>query len=858
MANQYLPLTFGGGQDAGTVKSVSVTPGTGVSASVTNPTTTPDISIDLIPGDISGIVGQNVLSYDPVNGISTDTVVLDTALNNLYNFAINNNQTFEANSIAVTNVNISNPGTDTFDGVTLTNGQTLFITNQYQTNPVECGLYVFNGSGVALTRFVGMNTWEEIAGSQVAVPATTTFTEGSLWRSTVGSTGTIGVTPITFAQLPGGIYVGGTGVNVTGSTISIGQSVATSASPTFVTVNAALNGNASTATALQTARNIYGNIFNGTADVTGTIAVGFGGTGINSYTTNDILYASGTTTLSKLSAATGVLYYNGSVLAYNTAPALTGTNFSGIPNSATTATSFGTPNTIVARDSSGNFTANVILADLNGNASSADVASSIATTATTTNASFYPVVVSNNIGGTQFANIISGINFNPNTNTITATTFAGTLSGNASTATTAANATNVATTSTTTNASFFPLFVASSANSNQAVNLDASGFTYNPNTNTLTATTFAGNATTATTATTATNANNINTSVVTGTSDYYLFCGLNSTAGNQTSYVLPAIYYSTLLSSLWNTGNYTSTQNIAGNINYGLIAGNPNTTANTGAGISLRSGFPGNNYKVDITQNIGASQNNCSINVTRFNTTTSDLVYNIGNTAAGAITHTFNGTAILPSNTNQIVLGTTNTTTVTMAALTGNRIFTLPNSNSNSVIGTTAIANQFVTNITTGGVQTRAQPTFSNLSGTIANTQFNSIIQTFTPTVGDDLGNNFTMFSANGYYIQLGNRLAFVFIDAAWSSKGSATGVLAVSLPLNRSTTVNFYSFTIGVMDGINIVAAGLNNLVAYTDGGTVPIKFAGINNSGGNSFLSTTNCNNFGSIKLQGVVVLA
>ncbi len=75
-------------------------------------------------------------------------------------------------------------------------------------------------------------------------------------------------------------------------------------------------------------------------------------------------------------------------------------------------------------------------------------------------------------------------------------TASGLTAGSATTATTATNATNGATVATTTNASFFPLFAASSTNSNQPFNLDTT-FTYNPSTDTLTATNFAGNATTA-------------------------------------------------------------------------------------------------------------------------------------------------------------------------------------------------------------------------------------------------------------------------------------------------------------------------------------------------------------------------
>lgn len=80
------------------------------------------------------------------------------------------------------------------------------------------------------------------------------------------------------------------------------------------------------------------------------------------------------------------------------------------------------------------------------------------------------------------------------------------LSGNATTATsstTATTATNAATVATAANASFFPLFVASSTNSNQPHNLDTN-FTYNPSTDTLSAVNFSGNASTASIASVAT------------------------------------------------------------------------------------------------------------------------------------------------------------------------------------------------------------------------------------------------------------------------------------------------------------------------------------------------------------------
>jgi hypothetical protein len=55
------------------------------------------------------------------------------------------------------------------------------------------------------------------------------------------------------------------------------QSVKTGASPNFVTVTAALSGNATTATTLATTRAIYGNNFNGSAALTQIIAPAYGG-----------------------------------------------------------------------------------------------------------------------------------------------------------------------------------------------------------------------------------------------------------------------------------------------------------------------------------------------------------------------------------------------------------------------------------------------------------------------------------------------------------------------------------------------------------------------------------------------------
>jgi len=144
-----------------------------------------------------------------------------------------------------------------------------------------------------------------------------------------------------------------TGMNGTiiGATTPAAATFTTAAATTFT---GALVGNASTATALATARAIYGNNFDGTAALTGIIASTYGGTGngfakfsgpatsektftlpnascgiltdnaavtaaqggtgITSYAVGDLLYASAGTTLSKLAGvATGNALISGGV-----------------------------------------------------------------------------------------------------------------------------------------------------------------------------------------------------------------------------------------------------------------------------------------------------------------------------------------------------------------------------------------------------------------------------------------------------------------------------------------------------------------------------------------------------------------
>lgn len=118
----------------------------------------------------------------------------------------------------------------------------------------------------------------------------------------------------------------------------------------------------------------------------------------------------------------------------------------------------------------------------------------------------------------------------------------------------------------------------------------------------------------------------------------------------------------------------------------------------------------------------------------------------------------------LSNNTNQITLGAINTTTITMGSLTGSRIFTLPDGNSNSVIPSIAGINQFAVGINAFGTISYAQPSFANISGTAGVAQGGTNITSYT--IGD-------LIYASGATAL--SKLADVAVGSVLTSGGVAT-----------------------------------------------------------------------------------
>jgi len=225
------------------------------------------------------------------------------------------------------------------------------------------------------------------------------------------------------------------------------------------------------------------------------------------------------------------------------------------------------------------------------------------------NATHYLNFSDNSSTGTGAIQKTAGINCNPSTNTITATTFVGALSGTATTATTATNATNTAITATTTNATYYPTFV--SATSGNLPQLVDTTLTYNPSTDTLTATTFSG---------TATNTTNVGITADNTSGTYYLPFVKTSGAGNKPLFIddtTGPLTYNPSTGVLTAVSYSGSGANLTGIVVSGLNNQNPTsiTASSSATPTTLTSGrlnlvaitSPSNNYCILPTATSGTS-----------------------------------------------------------------------------------------------------------------------------------------------------------------------------------------------------------------------------------------------------------
>jgi hypothetical protein len=100
--------------------------------------------------------------------------------------------------VSTANLTISNPGTAVVDTVTIANGDRLLLVGQ--TNQAENGIYIFNGSTVALTRATDADVWNEFPGSHIFVNEGSVANLDSKWFCIANSGGALGTTAIPYAK----------------------------------------------------------------------------------------------------------------------------------------------------------------------------------------------------------------------------------------------------------------------------------------------------------------------------------------------------------------------------------------------------------------------------------------------------------------------------------------------------------------------------------------------------------------------------------------------------------------------------------------------------------------------------------
>ena len=359
------------------------------------------------------------------------------------------------------------------DGNAVTTSQRILVKDEAAQANNGCYTVTATGSGGApyvLTRATNFDTATagEISNNAYFFTTAGAINAGSAFILSQTAAITVGTTALPFTLFSDQLnYVGGTNIDVTGLTISLTGTVAPTNGGTGVNTVATgdlLYGSASNTWSKLAAgagykpltMNAGGTLpewnalaLNQSGTVSGALPVANAGTNITTYTLGDTLYSSAANTLAKLAGNTTTtkkyLVQTGTGAA-SAAPAwgtisgsdvsgnisgsagsvanaltlgtyLTGTSFNGSAAVTATvdATSANTASKVVARDSSGDFSAGTITAALTGNATTATTATNVAggaanrivynTSAGTTNFAVAPTISSTYLywNGSAFA-----------------------------------------------------------------------------------------------------------------------------------------------------------------------------------------------------------------------------------------------------------------------------------------------------------------------------------------------------------------------------------------------------------------------------------------------------------------------
>lgn len=173
--------------------------------------------LTLADGDLDVNTHKIVNVVDPTNPQDAATkVYVDSVAQGLV---------IKAACVAATIANITLSGTQTIDGISVTAGQRVLVKNQ--TLSQNNGIYAVSAS--AWTRTSDADTWDELVSAFTFISTGTTQADSG-WVCTIDSGGTLGTTPVTWAQFSGaGTYTASTGLTLTGNAFSITNTAVTAA-----------------------------------------------------------------------------------------------------------------------------------------------------------------------------------------------------------------------------------------------------------------------------------------------------------------------------------------------------------------------------------------------------------------------------------------------------------------------------------------------------------------------------------------------------------------------------------------------------------------------------------------------------
>ena len=333
-------------------------------------------------------------------------------------------------------------GVLTIDSTSVSNGNRVLIKNQ--ATSLQNGIYVVTDKGSVSTKWVltRASDYDDHASTQVQAGdsvyclygsnnANQAFVQIDQGTGTNGSI-IIGTDAINFSQFTGtSALTAGNGLTKTGNVLDVGTADASRIVVNADNIDLALVSRSDT-TGSSTGTRIITINTDSYGRVTGVVTASqldatTSVKGVASFDSGSFTVTSGAVSIS-----TGGISNTQLAGSIPDSKLSTISTAGKVANSATTATQANTANAIVARDSSGNFTANVITAALVGNADTATSATtatnatkSAITDDTTSNVTDYVTFVSASSGNNAIKTASSKLTFNPSTGVLAATTFSG-------------------------------------------------------------------------------------------------------------------------------------------------------------------------------------------------------------------------------------------------------------------------------------------------------------------------------------------------------------------------------------------------------------------------------------------------